>query len=141
VGYPKDDIQMNGLYFGRNVDGGTFPADIWGDYMGRIKGSYCGDFEPPKHPFLSSPFYGKYSKSGGALTGGDTGTTTEDPDALAPTDPDTGGTTPEPTDEPAPEDDEEGFDPTQYESEPQQPPETVPPADPGQGGGTEAPPG
>src|SRR5215211_7457990 len=27
VGYPKDDIQMNGLYFGRNVDGGTFPAD------------------------------------------------------------------------------------------------------------------
>ena len=38
VGYPKDDIQMNGLYFGRNVDGGTFPADIWGDYMGRIKG-------------------------------------------------------------------------------------------------------
>ena len=38
VGYPKDDIQMNGLYFGRNVDGGTFPADIWGDYMRRIKG-------------------------------------------------------------------------------------------------------
>ena len=41
VGYPKDDIQMNGLYFGRNVDGGTFPADIWGDYMGRIKGDSC----------------------------------------------------------------------------------------------------
>ena len=36
---------MNGLYFGRNVDGGTFPADIWGDYMGRVKGSYCGDFD------------------------------------------------------------------------------------------------
>ena len=52
VGYPKDDIQMNGLYFGRNVDGGTFPADIWGDYMGRIKGSFCGDFAPPKHPFV-----------------------------------------------------------------------------------------
>ena len=33
VGYPKDDIQMNGLYNGANVDGGTFPADIWGDYM------------------------------------------------------------------------------------------------------------
>ena len=45
VGYPKDDIQMNGLYFGRNVDGGTFPADIWGDYMGRIKGAFCGDFD------------------------------------------------------------------------------------------------
>src|SRR5215208_2283672 len=74
VGYPKDDIQMNGLYFGRNVDGGTFPADIWGDYMGRIKGSFCGDFERPRTPFSSSPFYGKYSKSGGSLTGGDTGT-------------------------------------------------------------------
>ena len=140
VGYPKDDIQMNGLYFGRNVDGGTFPADIWGDYMGRIKGSYCGDFTPPKHPFVSSPFYGKYAKSGGALTGGDTGTTT-DPDATDPTDPGTGGTTPDPTGEPAPDDDDEGFDPTQYESEPQQPPETVPPVDPGQGGGAVAPPG
>ena len=43
---------MNGLYFGRNVDGGTFPADIWGDYMGRIKGSFCGDFTPPKTPFV-----------------------------------------------------------------------------------------
>ena len=41
---------MNGLYFGGPVDGGTFPADIWGDYMSRIKGSFCGDFAPPKHP-------------------------------------------------------------------------------------------
>ena len=50
VGYPKDDIQMNGLYNGANVDGGTFPADIWGDYMGRIKGSFCGGFAPPEAP-------------------------------------------------------------------------------------------
>ena len=42
---------MNSLYFGGPVDGGTFPADIWGDYMGRIKGSFCGDFAPPKTPF------------------------------------------------------------------------------------------
>ena len=41
---------MNGLYFGRNVDGGTFPADIWGDYMSRIKGNFCGDFAPPQAP-------------------------------------------------------------------------------------------
>ena len=44
VGYPNDRTQMNGLYFGRNVDGGTFPADIWGEYMKSIKGSYCGAF-------------------------------------------------------------------------------------------------
>src|SRR5215216_5642112 len=48
VGYPNERVYMNGLYFGRNVDGGTFPADIWGDYMGRIKGNFCGDFAPPR---------------------------------------------------------------------------------------------
>ena len=68
---------MNTLYFGGPVDGGTFPADIWGDYMGRIKGGFCGDFEPPETPFVSSPFYGKYSKSGGSLTGG----RSDDPDS------------------------------------------------------------
>jgi penicillin-binding protein 1A len=140
VGYPKDDIQMNGLYFGRNVDGGTFPADIWGDYMGRVKGSFCGDFAPPKHPFVSSPFFGKYSKSGGGLTGGDTGTEDSTTD---PTAPDTGGTGPESTGETAPEQDNQGFDPDQYESTPQPPPDTEPPpenVDPGDGGGAVAPP-
>ncbi len=139
VGYPKDDIQMNGLYFGRNVDGGTFPADIWGDYMGRVKGSFCGDFEPPKHPFVSSPFFGKYSKSAGSLTGGDTGPTDSTTD---PTEPDTGGAGPESNGEAAPEQDEQGFDPDQYESTPQAPPGTEPPPetiDPGQGGGAVAP--
>jgi penicillin-binding protein 1A len=120
VGYPKDDIQMNGLYFGRNVDGGTFPADIWGDYMGRIKGSFCGDFAPPKTPFVSTPFYGKYAKSGGALTGGGDSTTT-DPSTVVPqttpTPDSTGGTAP----------DTGGFDPGQYEAPPQPPPDTAPP--------------
>jgi penicillin-binding protein 1A len=125
VGYPKDDIQMNGLYFGRNVDGGTFPADIWGDYMGRIKGKYCGDFAPPKHPFVSSPFHGRYSKSGGSLTGGETGTT--DPTTTVPA-PTTGTTPAPPADEheqkPKPDNnDDAGFDPTQYESPPQDVPE------------------
>jgi penicillin-binding protein 1A len=143
VGYPKDDIQMNGLYFGRNVDGGTFPADIWGDYMKRIKGSFCGDFSPPKHPFVSSPFFGKYSKSGGKLMDGeDDGTTdpttTPDPDAAD----DTGGATaPDSTGETAPDQDADGFDPDQYESEPQQPPDTQAPPDTGNGGGATAPPG
>ena len=122
VGYPKDDIQMNGLYFGANVDGGTFPADIWGDYMGRIKGSFCGDFEPPETPFAASPFYGKYSESGGSLTGGEDATT--DPDST----PDPSSTaTPDPTGETAP--DAGGFDPGQYEAPPQPEPETAPPAE------------
>jgi penicillin-binding protein 1A len=141
VGYPKDDIQMNGLYFGRNVDGGTFPADIWGDYMGRIKGSYCGDFKPPEHPFVSSPFYGKYSKSGGSLMDED-----ESTDPAAPTDPsttdDTGGANaPDSTGETTPDQGNGGFDPEQYESAPQPQPDTEAPPETGNGGGAEAPPG
>ena len=142
VGYPKDDIQMNGLYFGRNVDGGTFPADIWGDYMKRIKGSYCGDFSPPKHPFVSSPFFGKYAKSGGKLVGADDETT----DPAATPDPNADGTggAPAPDDttgETKPDKGNGGFDPDQYESAPQPPPDTQPPPDAGNGGGATAPPG
>jgi penicillin-binding protein 1A len=150
VGYPNERIYMNGLYFGRNVDGGTFPADIWGDYMGRIKGGYCGDFKPPQHPFVSSPFYGKYSKSGGSLTGGETGTTDG---TTTPTTPDdTAEPTPDSQGEQSPGDDNSGFDPTQYESPPQGEPDTQAPGNndngngngngnTGQGGGAVAPPG
>jgi penicillin-binding protein 1A len=143
VGYPKDDIQMNSLYFGGPVDGGTFPADIWGDYMGRVKGSFCGDFEPPKTAFVSSPFYGKYSKSGGSLTGGPEEDSYDPTAPAAPAVPDDSG-----DEEPAPDDeggdgdgDNGGFDPTQYESEPQGPPETEAPPDVGGDGGVAAPPG
>jgi len=145
VGYPKDDIQMNGLYFGRNVDGGTFPADMWGDYMKRIKGDFCGDFEPPEHPFVSSPFFGKYAKSGGKLIGApeeeETTDPTETPDPDA--DDDTGGATaPDDTGQ-TPDDgqDDKGFDPDQYEAPPQQEPDTQAPPDPGNGGGALPPPG
>ena len=139
VGYPNERIYMNGLYFGRNVDGGTFPADIWGDYMGRIKGDYCGDFKPPKTQFDSSPFHGKYSKSGGSLTGGDVGET-DDPTATAPAPPVPDGDEPDPgsTGDGDSDDGNGGFDPTQYESAPQGPPDTEPP-DPGADGGVEAP--
>ena len=117
VGYPNDRTQMNGLYFGRNVDGGTFPADIWGEYMRAVKGSYCGAFPQPKHPFVSQPFFGDYSSSGGnklGLSGGD--------DEEKPSD--------EPQDEPQPEEDQDNagggtqFDPDQYESPPQDAPDT-----------------
>jgi penicillin-binding protein 1A len=118
VGYPNDRTQMSGLYFGRNVDGGTYPADIWGAYMSQAKGSYCGSFRLPKEPFASSPFFGKYSRSG-AQTESDTAdpsvTTTPTPDPNQ-----TGGKQP--------------FDPGKYESPPQAPPPTATP-DTGEGTG------
>jgi penicillin-binding protein 1A len=139
VGYPKDDIQMNTLYFGGPVDGGTYPAAMWGDYMSRIKGDFCGDFEPPENPFVSSPFFGKYSKSGGGLMEGDDestdSTTTPDPSGTG------DETEPEATGETEPDQGADGFDPDQYESEPQQPPETEEPPPAGTDGGATAPPG
>jgi penicillin-binding protein 1A len=140
VGYPDRDVQMNGLFYGGNVDGGTFPAQIWGDYMSHIKGKFCGGFAPPKVPFQSSPFYGRYSRSSGDLVGGSTGEqgsadpngTTTAPAATAPA-------TAAPT---APQDDNtgntgggdndaKGFDPTQYESSPQPDPSKTGGASPG----------
>jgi penicillin-binding protein 1A len=130
VGYPNDRTEMNGLYFGGNVDGGTFPADIWGAYMKEAKGSFCGDFPQPKEAFQASPFYGKYSRSGQVdenkdQSGGTTATPT--PGSTATPEPDagtgnggttgTGGT---------------GFDPGAYESPPQSAPDdTGAPAAPG----------
>jgi len=126
VGYPNDRTYMTGLYFGRNVDGGTFPADIWGAYMSQVKGNYCGDFRQPKEPFVSSPFYGDYASSGGNRLGlgeeqeEDQSSSTDD-DTVTPepeTDDNTGGTE---------------FDPDQYESPPQDDPNTEPPPDDGNG--------
>ena len=77
VGYPDSRIYMNTLYFGGPVDGGTFPAAIWGEYMSHARGKYCGPFPPPKVPFVSQPFYGKYANSGGAAIGGPELTTPE----------------------------------------------------------------
>jgi len=128
VGYPNDRTQMNGLYFGRNVDGGTFPADIWGEYMKSIKGSFCGDFRQPKEPFVSQPFFGEYSSNGGnklGLSSGEDEAKPEDDSA---------------DDKPPPSDDDNAgggtqFDPDQYEAPPQEPPKTDAP-DPGAADGT-----
>jgi len=148
VGYPNDRTQMNGLFYGANVDGGTFPAAIWGAYMKAIKGRFCGDFRPPKEPFQSSPFFGKYATTGrGKLGFGAT-----DEDAGAPAPPTDTAPQPEPEPDAAPEGGTE-FDPEQYESQPQEPPATEPAPDtggPGQapggpgkapGGGRPGPPG
>ena len=46
VGYPNAQIEMTTEYHGGSVAGGTFPAEIWGDYMKQAKGKFCGDFKP-----------------------------------------------------------------------------------------------
>jgi penicillin-binding protein 1A len=127
VGYPKQRIEMNGLYFGRNVDGGTFPADIWGAYMKKAVGKYCGPFKQPTTPFVSQPFFGHYATTGKAKKDdGQQGDTTDDKSkddkgdkgdkqgtANKPKGGDNGGTT---------------YDPNEYETQPQGPPATKSPS-------------
>jgi penicillin-binding protein 1A len=132
VGYPKERIQMNGLYYGQNVAGGTFPAEIWGTYMKEAIGKYCGAFKPPSTPFQSSPFFGKYATTGGGkgneLAGGTTDSTTPiTPVAPVPApqeqqeepEQDTGGRDEQGGDEGG----DEGFDPDAYEAPPQPSPD------------------
>jgi penicillin-binding protein 1A len=116
---------MNGMYAptGGNIDGGTYPADIWGAYMREAKGSFCGSFAPPKEPFQSSPFYGKHSR---ANPEGSKTDSTGDATGTTPTEPTTPTTTP--TAPPEQGTGGEGFDPNTYESPPQGSPDT--------GGGT-----
>ena len=124
--------------------GGTFPAEIWGDYMKAVKGRFCGDFPPPKTPFQSSPFFGKYSRGGGRGTGDGRPERHDAVRAHVPTTP--VPTTPEPTTSPrtaagtgngggngngtATAATSGNFDPELYESPPQGAP---PAADPGGG--------
>ena len=122
VGYPNDRTEMHTLFFGGPVDGGTFPAAIWGTYMKSIIGNFCGSFKQPKEPFVASPFFGEYATTGGGRLGygSDEEDTSEVPVAPAPEVPEdtapSGGTE---------------FDPEQYESAPQDPPDTEAPPEGG----------
>jgi len=118
VGYPNDRTQMTGLFYGGNVDGGTFPAAIWGAYMKSVIGGFCGDFPPPKVPFSSSPFFGEYSTTGGGKLGYGNGESDSSPDPTTPA--------PETPAPPSTGDPSGGteFDPEQYEAPPQEAPET-----------------
>jgi penicillin-binding protein 1A len=126
VGYPDAGIAMPG------AQGGTYAAPVWHAFMLPAHGEDCDDFPLPTEAFLSSPFFGRYSSTGGSSydTGSyssdyETGTYTESPDTGD------GGT---------------DYDPNLYESQPQPEPDVqVPPAQeqlaPPQGGGTGAPDG
>jgi penicillin-binding protein 1A len=63
VGYPGAKVPMTSVH-GISVNGGSFPARIWHDYMQVAKGSDCSDFAQPTTPFISAPFFGKFSRTG-----------------------------------------------------------------------------
>jgi len=62
VGFPKANIPMTNLFNGGPVDGGTFPAQIWGRYMKVAKGKFCGQFKKPKKAFQGKAFKGRNSQ-------------------------------------------------------------------------------
>jgi penicillin-binding protein 1A len=130
VGYPTSRIEMNGLYFGRNVDGGTFPADIWGEYMKSVAGKYCGDFPKPKTPFVSQPFFGHYATTGRLKDPNAKGDTTTQPGQQT----DTGkkkkqtGNGGDQGNGQTGDNGGAAYDPNKYETPPQGPPATKTPA-------------
>jgi penicillin-binding protein 1A len=62
VGFPKANIPMGPIFHGANVDGGTYPAQIWGRYMKSAQRGFCGQFPKPDHPFKAKSFKRKYSQ-------------------------------------------------------------------------------
>src|SRR3954451_18851050 len=128
VGYPNKQVEMRSVH-GIEVAGGTFPAQIWHDYMEQAKGSACNSFPPPTTPVQWSSFYGSHSANGlksgssgqyyGAPSTG-TGTTTPPPTSGGTGGNGTGG---------------QGYDPLFYASPPQGPPHVQAPSSGGNGNG------
>jgi penicillin-binding protein 1A len=56
VGFPKGRIPMGPIFNGANVDGGTFPAQIWGQYMKAAARGFCGKFQKPDRAFKTRAF-------------------------------------------------------------------------------------
>ena len=65
VGYPEsNDIEMTSVH-GTTVFGGTFPAMIWNSLY--VNGEVpCEEFSEPETPVSWSPYYGKFTQSGGS---------------------------------------------------------------------------
>jgi penicillin-binding protein 1A len=123
VGYPNALKEMTNVH-GIAVNGGSFPTQIWGEYMKIAKGSNCNDFPQPKVPFKGSAFHGEHSASGkDDKTGGKDNSFT------------TGGT-------PGGQNNGGGYDPSLYAHPPQGAPDTKGPKDTkghgnGNGGGND----
>jgi penicillin-binding protein 1A len=122
VGYPNSLVQMRSVH-GIEVAGATFPSQIWHNFMQVAHRGYCQDFPPPTTPFVSSPFFGKYSKQAAPTDStvpfSVPGTTT------APTQPN--GTKKKGK--------KNKYDPRLYEAPPQPAPTTQPAPTPGNGNG------
>jgi penicillin-binding protein 1A len=88
VGHAKNPYTL-----GPNAQGGAVAAPIWGAYMKTAKGKFCGEFPKPTTPFVSSPFFGQYSRTGGRTPSTTTNGTSQAYGG-APGTPGTGGTSP-----------------------------------------------
>jgi penicillin-binding protein 1A len=124
VGYPDANTYMYTEYHGGPVNGGSFPAEIWGDYTQQAMGGFCGDFPPPEHPMTFTKFYGRYASTARptTTTSPSTGTETAPTDETATADPGTGtGTGTAPSDGTG-TGGTGAYDPDLYESPPQEDP-------------------
>jgi len=124
VGYPNALVEMTSVH-GISVAGGTFPAQIWNSFMTVAKGTNCDSFRASVDSPEFSPFYGEYASTG---TSTDTTYSYDSYSAPAPAEPDDGS--------PGGEE----YDPSLYESPPQEAPDSPTPA-PDDGGGGVGPPG
>jgi len=116
VGYPNFKVPMTSVH-GIQVAGGTFPAQIWHDYMNSAHGSDCSDFTAPNEAFVSQPFFGRYSHTGSSGSYGyGSGSTTTGQQTTTPSNTGTGYKN----------------NPGAYATPPQQAPKTyTPPSNPG----------
>ena len=123
VGYPdSNERSMSFQYNGGPVDGGTFPAEIWGEFMGSTPDKTCGGkFERPSSDFKPQPF--NRGRGSGQVQSGDPGGGGTAGDGFVPQ-PQTGDfyAPPAPPDPaPAPPSGGEIFDPEAYETPPDEP--------------------
>ncbi len=128
VGYPdSNETEMSYQYNGGPVDGGTFPAEIWGAYMSSAGDTVCGgEFDRPDTPFGSQPFNGGGESGDGGVPAPDGSSTPAPPDVPYTPPPPNGvdipsAAEPPPVAEPAPDPSDPAgpaFDPELYESSP-----------------------
>lgn len=65
VGHPGSRVPMTSVAGWGTMFGGKAPAAIFHDFMdAAVDRKGCGDWPTPKEPFVGSPFFGRYAKSG-----------------------------------------------------------------------------
>ncbi len=133
VGFPKGNIAMPNLFHGGPVDGGTFPAEIWGTYMKAAKRGFCGRFPKPGHAPKFKGFKSTFNRGTPAPVvvtpqttqkpKGDPGASKATPGGVAVPP----GTAVKPPPPPPPPSATGGFDPDDFQTPPAQPAPEQPP--------------